>query len=79
MPRQVVLNLEFVRHLNAQAIGVVLAHHLRLDRAGGALRLCQTPARVMAVSASGPADHAWWNATRRSTKPSWRPGRFTAK
>jgi anti-anti-sigma factor len=49
MPRQVVLNLEFVRHLNAQAIGVVLAHHLRLDRAGGALRLCQTPARVMAV------------------------------
>ena len=49
MPRQVVLNLEFVRHLNAQAIGVLLAHHLRLDRAGGALRLCQTPARVMAV------------------------------
>ena len=49
MPRQVVLNLEFVRHLNAQAIGVVLAHHFRLDRAGGALRLCQTPARVMAV------------------------------
>jgi anti-anti-sigma factor len=49
MPRQVVLNLEFVRHLNALAIGVVLAHHFRLDRAGGALRLCQTPARVMAV------------------------------
>jgi anti-anti-sigma factor len=48
-PRQVVLNLEFVHHLNAQAIGVVLAHHFRLDRAGGALRLCQTPARVMAV------------------------------
>jgi stage II sporulation protein AA (anti-sigma F factor antagonist) len=49
LPRQVVLNLEFVRHLNAQAIGVLLAHHLRLDRAGGALRLCQTPACVMAV------------------------------
>ena len=49
MPRQVVLNLEFIRHLNAQAIGVLLAHHLRLDRAGGALRLCQAPARVMAV------------------------------
>jgi anti-anti-sigma factor len=49
VPRQVVVNLEFVRHLNAQAIGVLLAHHLRLDRAGGALRLCQTPARVMAV------------------------------
>ena len=49
MPRQVVVNLEFVHHLNAQAIGVLLAHHFRLDRAGGALRLCQTPARVMAV------------------------------
>jgi anti-anti-sigma factor len=49
IPHQVVLNLEFVRHLNAQAIGVVLAHHLRLDRAGGALRLCQSPAPVMAV------------------------------
>src|SRR5262249_26386190 len=49
LPRQVVLNLEFVRHLNAQAIGVLLAHHLRLDRAGGALRLCQSPAPVMAV------------------------------
>ncbi len=49
MPRHVVVNLEFVRHLNAQAIGVLLAHHLRLDRAGGALRLCQTPAPVMAV------------------------------
>ena len=49
MPRQVVVNLEFVRHLNAQAIGVLLAHHLRLERSGGALRLCQTPARVMAV------------------------------
>ena len=49
LPRQVVLNLEFVRHLNAQAIGVLLAHHLRLDRAGGALRLCQTPPPVMAV------------------------------
>jgi anti-anti-sigma factor len=49
MPRQVVVNLEFVNHLNAQAIGVLLAHHLRLDRAGGALRVCQPPARVMAV------------------------------
>ncbi len=49
MPRQVVLNLEFVHHLNAQAIGVMLAHYFRLDRAGGSLRLCQTPARVMAV------------------------------
>ena len=49
MPRQVVLNLEYVRHLTAQAIGVILAHHLRLDRAAGGLRICQAPARVMAI------------------------------
>ncbi len=49
MPRRVVVNLECVRHLNAQAIGVLLAHHLRLDRAGGALRICQAHARLMAV------------------------------
>jgi anti-anti-sigma factor len=48
-PRHVVLNLECVRHLNAQAIGVILAHHLRLDRAGGALRICQAHARLMAM------------------------------
>jgi len=49
LPRQVVLNLEYVRHLTAQAIGVILAHHLRLDRASGGLRICQAPARVMAI------------------------------
>lgn len=48
-PRHVVVNLECVRHLNAQAIGMLLAHHLRLDRAGGALRICQAHARLMAV------------------------------
>ena len=35
--------------LERQAIGVLLVHHLRLDRAGGALRLCQAPVPVMAV------------------------------
>jgi anti-anti-sigma factor len=49
MPHQVVINLEYVGHLSAKAIGVLLAHHLRLDRAGGALRICQARARVMAV------------------------------
>jgi anti-anti-sigma factor len=49
MPRQVVVNLEYIRHLSAAAIGVLLAHHLRLDRAGGALRICQAHARVMAI------------------------------
>jgi anti-anti-sigma factor len=48
-PRHVVVNLECVRHLNAQAIGVLLAHHLRLDRVGGALRICQAHARLMAM------------------------------
>jgi len=49
VPRQVVINLEYVAHLSGQAIGVLLAHHLRLDRAGGGLRICQARARIMAV------------------------------
>jgi anti-anti-sigma factor len=49
MPREVVVNFEYVRHLSAQLIGVLLAHHLRLDRTGGALRICQAHARIMAV------------------------------
>ncbi len=49
LPRQVVVNLEYVSHLSAQAIGVLLAHHLRLDRSGGGLRICQARARIMAV------------------------------
>ena len=49
LPRRVVVNLEYVAHLTGQAIGVLLAHHLRLDRAGGCLRICQARARIMAV------------------------------
>jgi anti-anti-sigma factor len=49
LPRQVVVNLEYVAHVSGQAIGMLLAHHLRLDRAGGALRICQARARIMAV------------------------------
>jgi anti-anti-sigma factor len=49
LPRQVVVNLEFVGHVSGQAIGVLLAHHLRLDRTGGALRICQARARIMAI------------------------------
>jgi anti-anti-sigma factor len=49
LPRRVVVNFEYIRHLSGHAIGVLLAHHLRLDRAGGALRICQVHARVMAV------------------------------
>jgi anti-anti-sigma factor len=49
VPRRVVVNLEYVAHLTGQAIGVLLAHHLRLDQAGGCLRICQARARIMAV------------------------------
>jgi anti-anti-sigma factor len=49
LPRRVVVNLEYIGHLSAQAIGVLLAHHLRLDRSGGAMRICQARARIMAV------------------------------
>ena len=49
LPRRVVINLEYVAHLTGQAIGVLLAHHLRLDRTGGCLRICQARARIMAV------------------------------
>ena len=48
-PRRVVINLEYVAHLTGQTIGVLLAHHLRLDRSGGCLRICQARARIMAV------------------------------
>jgi anti-anti-sigma factor len=49
LPRRVVVNLEYVAHLTGQAIGVLLAHHLRLDGSGGCLRICQARARIMAV------------------------------
>jgi anti-anti-sigma factor len=49
MPRRVVINLECVSHLSGQAIGLFVAHHLRLDRAGGSLRVGGVHARVMAL------------------------------
>jgi anti-anti-sigma factor len=49
LPRRVVVNFEYIRHISGHAIGVILAHHLRLDRAGGGLRICQAHARVMAI------------------------------
>ena len=47
--RRMVVNLTHVSHLSGRAIGVLLAHHLKLDRSGGALRVCQAHARVDAV------------------------------
>jgi anti-anti-sigma factor len=49
MPRRVVVNLAHVGHLSGRAIGVLVAHHLRLERAGGALRVCGANPRVAAV------------------------------
>jgi anti-anti-sigma regulatory factor len=48
-PRRVVINLEFVNHLSRHAIALILSHHLRLDWAGGALRICQAHARIIAL------------------------------
>ena len=47
--RRVVVHLVHVGRISGRAIGVLLAHHLRLDREGGALRVCGANARVSAV------------------------------
>jgi anti-anti-sigma factor len=48
-PRRVVVNLEFVSHLSRQAVALLLSHHIRLDWAGGGLRICQAHARIVAL------------------------------
>jgi anti-anti-sigma regulatory factor/pSer/pThr/pTyr-binding forkhead associated (FHA) protein len=49
LPRRLVINLEFVQHLSRQAIAILLAHHVRLEWSGGALRICQAHARIVAM------------------------------
>ena len=49
LPHRVVINLEFVNHLSRQAIALLLAHHFRLEWSGGALRICQAHARIIAM------------------------------
>jgi anti-anti-sigma factor len=49
LPNRVVINLTNVGHLSGSAIGVLVAHHLRLDRTGGALRVCVANPRVAVV------------------------------
>jgi anti-anti-sigma factor len=51
LPRRVVLNLDCVGHLSGAALGVLVAHGLKLEQAGGALRLAQPPPRVMMMLA----------------------------
>jgi anti-anti-sigma factor len=45
-PPRVVLNFEYVRHLDGRALALLVAHLLRLERQGGGLRLCQVHDRV---------------------------------
>lgn len=49
LPRRVVINLAHVRLITGRAIGVLVAHHIRLDRSGGSLRVCEANPRVAAV------------------------------
>jgi anti-anti-sigma regulatory factor len=49
LPRRLVVNLEFVSHVSRQAIALLLSHHIRLDWAGGGLRICQAHARIVAL------------------------------
>ena len=46
---RVVVNLTHVGRLSGQAIGVLVAHHLRLGRSGGALRICEASPRVALI------------------------------
>jgi anti-anti-sigma factor len=48
-PKRVVMNLVAVDQIGTQAVGLILAHALGLERQGGALRLCQVNPRVLAV------------------------------
>lgn len=48
-PRRVVVNLEFAARVSRQTIGVLVAHHLRLSRAGGAVRVCGAHPRIIAL------------------------------
>lgn len=49
LPRRVVINLEFAARLSRQTIGVLVAHQLRLNRAGGAIRICGAHPRIIAM------------------------------
>ena len=42
-----VLNLESVTYLSSRAVGMILAHFQRLERAGGKLRLCHVRPKVL--------------------------------
>jgi anti-anti-sigma factor len=49
LPRRVVVSLDQVTYVSRRAVGVLLAHFQRLDRVGGAMRLCHVRPEVMAA------------------------------
>jgi pSer/pThr/pTyr-binding forkhead associated (FHA) protein/anti-anti-sigma regulatory factor len=49
LPRRVVINLGCVGQLSGAAVGVLVAHYLRLERVGGCLRFGQVPPRLMMI------------------------------
>lgn len=49
LPRRMVIDLSEVSYLSSRAVGVLLAHYQRLERQGGALRVCCAHPRVMPV------------------------------
>lgn len=49
LPRRVVMNLDRVGTLSSRAVGMIVAHSLRLERLGGSIRLCQPSAPVLAL------------------------------
>lgn len=48
-PRRIVLSLENVRYLSSRAVGAILAFFQRLDREGGALRVCCVQPAILPV------------------------------
>ena len=48
----------FVGHISRQTIAILLAHHFRLDRAGGAMRDLPGPRPDRRAPRPGPPDHA---------------------
>lgn len=49
LPRRVVVDMSGVNYLSSRAVGVILACYQRLDREGGAMRLCRVSPRLVPV------------------------------
>lgn len=49
LPGHVVLNFSHVGYINSRWLGALMAYLLRLERAGGSLRICELHSRVLTV------------------------------